>query len=489
MRRAWEFAIEIDRAAALPPFLQIARSLTTDIQRGRLRPGDRLPGSRRLAASLHVHRNTVLAALAELVAEGWLQTAPGRATFVARGVAPSRARPSSRAPGLRPNAPVHLPYPLPQAPPVHRPPSLPRGTLNLSSGSPDVRLVPARSIGRAYRRALALRAGELLGYGDPEGHHALRAALASMLASTRGLSVGPGDVLVTRGSQMALSLVARALLRPGDAVAVEQPGYKPAWEAFRAAGATVVPVSVDPDGLDVDALVRLANRTRLRAVYVTPHHQYPTTVTLKAARRLALLALARAERIAIVEDDYDHEFHFDGRPVLPLASADQGGLVVYVGTLSKILAPALRLGYVVAPPPVLRSATAIRSLLDLQGDLPTEAAVAALIEDGEVQRHVARVRRVYAGRREILANSLRRTFGDDVEFTLAPGGMALWIRLRMSVDVEAWSNRSLRHGVCWYTGRRYAFDGQPLPFARLSFAWLNERELPEAVRRMAAALA
>ncbi len=487
MPRPWDLVIELDRGATLPLALQIARSVADDIRRGRLRAGDRLPGSRRLAASLHVHRNTVLAALAELVAEGWIETTPGRGTFVTAAIPDARGRPFSRRLGTREKVPAKMPFALPEAPAAYRPPSLPRGTLNLSNGAPDVRLVPARSIGRAYRRVLALRGAELLAYGDPEGHPALRAALASMLASTRGLPVAAGDVLVTRGSQMALTLTARALLRPGDVVAVEQPGYRPAWEAFRAAGATVVPVAVDRDGIDVKALKTLASRTTLRAVYVTPHHQYPTTVTLKAARRLALLALARTRRIAIIEDDYDHEFHYDGRPVLPLASADHGGLVVYIGTLSKILAPGLRIGYIVAPPAVLRSVGAIRSLLDIQGDLATEAAVAALIEDGELQRHVARVRRVYANRREILAKSLRRVFGDGVEFTLAPGGMALWVRLRMSVDVEAWARRSIQHGVSWYTGRRYAFDGQPKPFARFSFAWLNERELPEAVRRMAAA--
>ena len=486
-RSRWDLALDLDRDAALPPFLQIARALAAAVQRGRLRPGDRLPGSRRLAVSLRVHRNTVLAALNELTAEGWLETAPGRGTFVTRAIVHPRGRPFSRRLGVRAHVPAQVPIPLAPPPAAYRPPSLPRGTLNLSSGAPDVRLVPARSIGRAYRRVLALRGTDVLAYGDPEGHPALRSALASMLASTRGLSVGPADVLVTRGSQMALTLAARALLRPGDVVAVEALGYRPAWEAFRAAGANVVPVPVDGDGLDVDALGRLAGRTALRAVYVTPHHQYPTTVTLKAARRLALLALARARRIAIVEDDYDHEFHYDGRPVLPLASADQAGLVVYVGTLSKVLAPGLRIGYIVAPPAVLQSAGAIRSLLDIQGDLATEAAVATLIEDGELQRHVARVRRVYANRREILAASLRRAFGDGAEFTLAPGGMALWVRLPRPVDVEAWARRSLRHGVSWYTGRRYALDGRPRPFARFSFAWLNERELPEAVRRMAAA--
>jgi GntR family transcriptional regulator / MocR family aminotransferase len=487
MRHPWDLVLDFDRDAALPPFLQIVRALAADIQRGRLRAGDRLPGSRRLAAGLRVHRNTVLAALAELKAEGWIETTPGGGTFVTRAMPDAWSRPFARRIEPRPRAPARLPFALPESPVAYRPPLLPRGTLNVSSGAPDVRLVPARAIGRAYRRALTLRGASLLAYGDPEGHPALRAALASMLASTRGLSTTADDVLVTRGSQMALTLVARALIRPGDVVAVEQLGYRPAWEAFRAAGATLVPVAVDRDGLDVDALKALASRTPLRAVYVTPHHQYPTTVTLKAARRLALLAAARAERIAVIEDDYDHEFHYDGRPVLPLASADHAGLVVYIGTLSKVLAPGLRIGYIAAAPAVLRSVAAIRSLLDIQGDLATEAAVASLIEDGELQRHVARVRRVYADRREVLANSLRRTFGEEVELVLAPGGMALWVRWRMAVDVDAWARRSIEYGVSWYAGRRYAFDGHAKPFARLSFAWLNERELPEAVKRMAAA--
>ena len=487
MRHSWDFAVDVRRDAAHPPFLQIARTLVADIQRGRLRPGDRLPGSRTLARSIGVHRNTVLAAVAELMAEGWLEAAPGRGTFVARAIPDLRGRPFSRRLGVRVHVPTRVAFALPAMPVAYQQPNLPRGTLNLSSGAPDVRLVPAGAIGRAYRRALARRSADLLAYGDTGGHPDLRAGLASMLTNTRGLAVGGEDVFVTRGSQMALTLVARALVRPGDVVAVEQVGYRPAWEAFRAAGATIVPVRVDDDGIDVEALRTLARRTALRAIYVTPQHQYPTTVTLKAARRVALLALARAQRMAIIEDDYDHEFHYDGRPVLPLASADDAGVVVYIGTLSKVLAPGLRIGYLAAPQPVLRSVAALRSLLDIQGDLATEAAVAALIDDGELQRHIARARRVYANRRQILADSLRRAFGERVEFSQASGGMALWVRFSMRVDFDLWARRSVERGVSWYAGRRYAFDGRPLPFARLSFAWLNERELPEAVKRMAAA--
>jgi GntR family transcriptional regulator/MocR family aminotransferase len=440
-----------------------------------------------LATQLAVHRNTVLAALGELMAEGWIETKPGLGTFVAKAIPVSRGRPLSRRLALRASAPTRAAFSVADPPAAYRPPALPRGTLNLSHGAPDVRLVPVHAIGRAYRRVIARQGADVLAYGDPEGHPRLRAALAAMLATTRGLSVSADEVCITRGSQMALTLVARTLLAPGDTVAVEQLGYRPAWEAFRAIGANVIPIAVDADGMDVNAVRALAARTSLRAIYVTPHHQYPTTVTLKAARRLALLALARSERIAIIEDDYDHEFHYDARPVLPLASADHAGVVVYVGTFSKVLAAGLRIGYIVAPAGLIRTIAAHRSLLDIQGDLPTEAAIAALMEDGELQRHVARVRRVYAERREILASSLHRVFGGDVEFRIPNGGMALWVHLRMRVDLDAWARRCVEHRVSWYTGRRYTFDGQQIPFARLSFAWLHEREIPEAVRRLAAA--
>src|SRR5262245_64682818 len=165
MRRHWELVIDLDRDAALPPFLQIARALAADIQRGRLRPGHRLPGSRRLADSLHVHRNTVLAALAELIAEGWIETTPGGGTFVTRAIPDDRARPLSRRLGIRARTPARVPYALPEAPAGYRQPTLPRGTMNLSSGSPDIRLVPVKAIGRAYRRVLALRRAEVLACG------------------------------------------------------------------------------------------------------------------------------------------------------------------------------------------------------------------------------------------------------------------------------------------------------------------------------------
>jgi GntR family transcriptional regulator/MocR family aminotransferase len=309
-----------------------------------------------------------------------------------------------------------------------------------------------------------------------------------MLRSTRGLDPDPERLLVTRGAQLALALAARALVRTGDVVAVEELGYGAAREAFRAAGARLVPVPLDEDGLRVDALEALARRERVRAIYLTPHHQYPTTVTLPAGRRLALLRLAAAERIAVVEDDYDSEFHYDGRPVLPLAASDPAGVVVYVGTLSKVLAPGLRLGYVHAPPRAIACLAEHRRYLDRQGDGALELAIAELLEDGEIAQHVWRMRRIYAARRDALAAALRRELGGVVEFAVPPGGMALWCRVARGIDVERWAEASAERGVPFDTGRHFSFDGLPRPALRLGFAAEPESGIREGVRRMAASL-
>lgn len=345
----WEFVIRLERERGLPLFQQIARAIAADIRRGRLRPGDRLPGARTLAESLGVQRMTVVAAFDELVAEGWIVMRPARGAFVSSDLPEPRPRRFARERVPVRHLPPRAPYELADVPDADLPYDVPRGSLLFAPSRPDVRLAPADVIGRAYRRALSRPGGALLSYTAPEGHHRLRIALAKMLASTRGLSATHENICVTRGSQMALSLLARVLLRSGDVIAVEQLGYRPAYEIFRLAGAKAVPIPVDEHGLDTDALERVLEQQSIRAVYVTPHHQFPTTVTLSAARRMRLLELAREHRFAIIEDDYDYEFHYEGSPVLPLASADPHGVVIYIGTMSKVLAPALRIGYVAAP--------------------------------------------------------------------------------------------------------------------------------------------
>ena len=485
--RSWDVAFDLERAdASQPLFLQIVRTIVDDICRGRLAPDDRLPGTRTLAHLLGVNRVTVLRAYEELAAEGWIAVTPARGARISADVPERRPAPTPVAP--RSEISRHG-FDVAATPEVEHAPEHVRNTLVFGGSAPDTRLVPVEPVGRAYRRVLKRGGGAELRYGDAEGHPSLRAALAQMLSTTRGLAADGEHVFVTRGSQMALTLVARALIRPGDVVAVEACGYRHAWESFRQAGASLTPIPVDGDGLDVGALERVAKRQPLRAVYVTPHHQFPTTVTLSAHRRMRILDVARAHQFAIVEDDYDHEFHYDGRPVLPLASLDRAGMVIYVGTLSKVLAPGLRIGYVVAHPDLLRALAFYREFIDMQGDHAVEAAVAELLEEGEVQRHVRRVRRVYQRRRDLLAGLLRRTAHDALSFTIPAGGVALRVGIRKGLSIERWAAAAMKRGVAFQTARAFTFDRRPQPFARLGFATLNESELREATARLVAALA
>jgi len=483
----WEFVLPLERQRGVPLFQQIARAIAADIRRGRLRPGDPLPGTRTLARALGVQRLTVVSAFDDLIAEGWLVSHPASGTFVSRDL--PDPKPRRFAPQRTPNPapPNRAGYDLLAAPEPELPYDVPRGSLLFAPSRPDVRLAPGALIGRAYRRAIGKPGGALLSYAAPEGHPRLRDALAAMLASTRGLAATSANVLVTRGSQMAISLLARALVRPGDVVAVEELGYRPAWETFRLAGAKVVGVPVDKDGIRIDRLERAIADHGVRAVYVTPHHQFPTTVTLSAGRRMKLLDLARDHRFAIFEDDYDHEFHYDGRPVLPLASVDSAGVVVYIGTLSKVLAPGLRLGYIVAPVPLIERIAAHRSYVDTQGDQVLEYAIAELLEDGAIQRHVRRMRREYRARRDVLVAALRDELADDLTFTVPAGGIALWARARRALDVDAWARAARARGAVIVTGSAYTLDGRAEPCVRLGFASLNAKELQEGVRRLAAA--
>jgi GntR family transcriptional regulator/MocR family aminotransferase len=304
-----------------------------------------------------------------------------------------------------------------------------------------------------------------------------------MLRADRGLDVGPENVCITRGSQQAIFLAGRLL--GGEAVAMEALSYPPAREVFRDSGARILPVPMDENGLDVEALERMCAAEPVAAIYVTPHHQFPTTIVLPQSRRVALLALAETYGFAIVEDDYDHEFHYAHRPMLPLASAHGFGRLIYIGSLSKLLAPSLRIGYLVADPETVRRAGAEICLIDRQGDPVTEAAAAALMTSGAVKSHARRVLKIYEERRNFLAAALVAALGDEISFSIPQGGLALWVRFDAAIDVaELAAVARRKFGLVLMPGGAFATNGAVTNGVRLGFGSLDEPELAEAVRRL-----
>ncbi len=481
--RLRDLAISLDPSAKEPLQVQIRRALSLAIRNGRIKPGMALPGSRQIAEELGVHRNTVLVALRELEAEGWIDTRRGSGTYVAitlPDLTPYAWGHPIEAPKLPPSDPG---YDMPaQLSPITAPF---QALMDLSEGLADVRLAPTEAMGRAYQRAIRLHGNELLQYGEPKGNIMLRQALSVMLSERRGLVTDPEQILVTRGSRMALDLVTLSLFKQGGCVAVEDPGNRAAWETMQqSSGLVLQPVPVDAEGMDMDALEVLLGKQRVDLVYLTPHHQNPTTVALSPNRRMRLLELAQRYRMAVLEDDYDFEYQYDGRSLLPLASGDPTGQVIYMGSLSKLIAPGVRLGFLVAPKGLVERLARVRLRMDWQGDRVLEWAVADLFRDGDMARHIRKVRKAYEERRDHLVACLRDDLGDALSFAVPEGGLALWAHAKPGLDLEAWAQRCRQQSLIIQPGSHFSFNRSPLGATRLAFSQFEPRQLENAVRRM-----
>lgn len=476
----------IDASLQTPLYMQVIHALIHEIQRGRLLPGASLPSSRELAEMLGVNRKTIVLAYDDLIAQGWLTALGTRGTIVSRSLPEVGARlAQARLGETMPSRAAVAQYPFKSAPPA--PAAMTAQWLKLDEGSPDGRLFPADVLARTYRTAIyrASRENRLL-YADPRGSLLLREAIATMLRTQRGVMATAENICITRGSQMGVFLAARTLVRPGDTVLVEALTYQPAVAAFRECGAQVVPVGLDQQGVKVDDVERMCRAHRVCAIFLTPHHQFPTTVALQPDRRLRLLELARQFAFAVIEDDYDHEFHFESQPLLPMASyaADQ---VIYVGSLSKLLLPALRIGYVVAPGKVVDALAQEVMLLDSMGNVLTEEAVANLLDTGEVRRRARMATKVYARRRTAFAAMLADELGGLADFDVPDGGLAFWLRFH-DQDLLDRIEAGAPSQQLWVAPSQ-SFVAQPgaARGLRLGFASLNEPEAREAIRRLRAA--
>lgn len=483
MRRTWDLNLHVTKSSGLVAYLQIAQQIIDEIQRGRLVPSTTMPGTRWLADNLKVNRKTIVLAYDELIAQGWLTTESRRGTFVSAKL-PHFLQPSKSSVDAKKNNNPALPPVLEMYDSVNEVDSL-NPVIEFNDGIPDSRLIPFETLSKAFRHALIapVRTNKL-GYGNPRGVLSLRQAIAEMLNLERGLNVEIDNICIARGSQMGIFLAARVLTKPNKYVVVEELSYPPAREAFRSCGAKILTVGLDHDGIDVHALEILCKQYPITAIYVTPHHQFPTTVMMTAERRLKLLLLAEQYDFMIVEDDYDHEFHFHHHPVFPLASTNHADRVIYVGSLSKVLAPGLRVGYLVASNDIINQCAAEVMLIDRQGNSVTELAVAALMESGEIKRHIRRTLKTYNERRNILIELLKSELAGFVNFDPPNGGLAIWLRLNDDLDISQFVQNALQEKVTVLPASLFSEARQNINAIRLGFGSHNVTELTTGIQRL-----
>ncbi|WP_207514535.1 PLP-dependent aminotransferase family protein [Longitalea luteola] len=476
----WKTIIQMQKDGDTPVYLQIANSVIQEMRKGRVGPGLKLPGTRQMAEMLQVHRKTIVRAYEELDAQGWIEMHPSKGTFTSKEIPETKARRFSN--NQHQNAfPATTGYTV-KVNTTLRTPALPlRHIIGFHDG-PDMRLIPADELGRAYKSVLSRHTYlKYMSYVETPGVQKFRQVLSDYLNATRGLQTTFENILVTRGAQMALYLLSTVLFAKGDTIIVGDTNYYYADHVFIQAGMQLTRVKVDEYGMDVDAVEKVCQRKKIKALYITSHHHYPTTVTLSAARRIKLLSLAEKYGFIIIEDDYDYDFHYLSSPMLPLVSADTKGMVIYIGTLSKTVAPAIRTGYVVAPQNLILELSRIRQLVDVQGDPIMELALVDLFEEGHIKRHMKKALLAYHKRRDFLCGLLKDKLSDMIDFKIPDGGLAIWAKFNRSIPLPTLAEKLKAQGLILSNGLIHNTSAVLMNATRMGFGWMNEQEAEQAV--------
>jgi GntR family transcriptional regulator/MocR family aminotransferase len=473
----------IDKSSDIPVYLQLTNAIIQNIHHGKFRKGLKLPGTREIADMLKINRLTAVAAYQELDAQGWIETLSRKGTFVkvnppllspkqisnnsAKFKLPERAafRHDAKQIVLSPSADL-----------------LSTGKIVLRDGGfPDVRLAPIEDLGRKIRSLSRLSANKkYLMYGDPQGSFFLRETLAEFLCDTRGLSITADNILITKGAQMGLYITSSILIKQREQIIVGTPGYGGANLTFEQVGGQINYVAVNDDGIDVDVVEKICKKKRIRMIYVIPHHHHPTSVTLTPEKRIRLLELALKFKFAIIEDDYDYDFHYAGRPMMPMASLDRNGNVIYIGTLTKSLAPAIRLGFIVAPAAFIRTATHARKYIDSHGDSLIENAVAEMYKDGTIARHLKKSVKLYKERRDYFCGLLNSELGKFISFRIPEGGLSVWTAF-LNNNLPDISKSAFKKGLIIADGTDYNTRKIKYNSVGLNFASVNAKEQEKAI--------
>jgi GntR family transcriptional regulator/MocR family aminotransferase len=469
--------LKFDRKNSQPLYLQLANQFIELIKDRKLPPRTKLPGSRTLAALLQVHRKTVVACYDELILQGWTESIPKKGTFVHADLPELQQQNFSNLKKVKGG--ITIGFPFYEDSILHRK-SFESGKdfTFLNDGITDTRLTPTDDLARIYRRVSSKKAiFREMSYGSLFGNEKLRQTLSDYLNETRGLNITKKNILITRGSQMGIFLTSKLLLKEKDIVIVGETNYGAADITFKERRASLLRVPVDENGIDTCAIERLCQKHRIKAVYVTSHHHHPTTVTLSAERRIHLLNLAKHYKFAILEDDYDYDFNYNHAPILPLASHDVNGNVIYIGSVCKTVAPVFRIGYLIAPEVFVNEASKFRRIVDRQGDALLELTFAEFIKSGDLDRHIKKTMKVYKIRRDLFCSLLQKELDHVFTFDIPKGGMAVWVTLNKKYSWENVSHTARKYKLEIGEWQRYDEAQMGHNSIRIGFATYNQKEI------------
>ncbi|WP_218598029.1 PLP-dependent aminotransferase family protein [Polaribacter sp. NJDZ03] len=429
--------INFDKSIPQPVYIQVSQQIINAIQRRFLVKGTILPGTRVLGQTLKIHRNTAVAIYEELASQGWVEIIPNKGTFV---LEPEQKSSKIKAPSQKINQAYTYAkstgFPFQKSFHLASTTQLTTAKYTINDGKPDLRLHPVHEFTRWYSAAMK-RKTLIKKWNKPnESSYSLfQTQLCNYLNATRGFHITPNNLINTRSTEMSLYIVSQLLIKQNDLVLVGNLSNYAANMIFQQAHATIKTIPVDADGLDVDYIKKHFIKGSIRCVYVCAHRDYPTTVTLSAERRLALLQLAKEYGFAIIEDDYDYDFQFTGSAMLPMASADTNGMVIYLGKLGQSLFPSFQTGFVVAPENLISEANNYLQLLDKQGDLIQEQMLSELINEGEIYRLMKKNIVVYKQRRDCLCKLLTHYFSETAKWEIPAGGLALWLQFSQQISL------------------------------------------------------
>lgn len=465
MTTKWELHLNIDKSNdSKPIYLLIVQEIISKIKTGLLKPNEALPGSRKLAQQLGVNKNTVVQALDILISEGWLSSQERKRAVVSsiRPITSSTSSQTSLSLNIKKNYSIFF-----------------------DDGTPNLDNAPLQDISCSYRRIFNKMQNFLkIKDDDNIGLPQFREAISRMLAHNRQLRASADEICICRGAQMAVFLLANTILKAGDVVLVEAPGYKLIWDVFTHAGAEIIPIKIDKDGIIVDEIERLLQSRKIKALYITPCHQYPTTVSLSIKRRFKIIELSNKYEFTVIENDFDSEFHFAGNPIIPLCAQGTLKNFAYVGTFSKLITPTIRIGYIYSSSTLINAIGEFRKIIDRQGDNIMEYAILDLINSGKLLKYHKRMLKFYKKRRNFVYSLLDKYLSDIVDYDKPMGGLAVWLRFRKGFKVDDIRIKANNKLLDFYDSSRYSFD-ESINGLRLGYASLSEEALEKGIKILA----